>query len=140
MSQIIIQQQSIPVEEIKVPQRSPARLSHNAISEYISQMNSKLKLYSPDLTDASSFEDRNDGSDKSISESIFSTESVKQEEPADDIEDWEMLLDEIELDDNGDSNLIFQVDEVVSVVAIHNSTMNAKKPLTCVNIVSQMVE
>ena len=83
------------------------------------------------VLDSSSFEYRNDDSEKSSNESIFSNEGNVgnfNDQPIVDefglnlegIDDLDMFLSEIDIDENGQSNIVFQVEEVINIVAIHS--------------------
>lgn len=97
---------------MEVPARSPAR-ANRAVKDCIKE------LPSPTVSDASSFEDRTDGS---LDESIFSTpEKTEQLELDEDgvnvdgIDDLDAFLAEICSDE-----VIFQIDDVVTIVGLHS--------------------
>lgn len=98
--------------EMDVPTRSPARPTRT-IKEPIQE------LPSPTVSDTSSFEDRTDGS---VDESIFSAPERKEVLQLDEdglnldgIDDLEAFLLEISSDD-----VIFQIDDVVTIVGLHS--------------------
>lgn len=116
------------IEDISIPQRSPRRPVRQNMN-----LNGKQNISaSPcSVLDSSSFEYRNDDSEKSSNESIFSSDGVigdYNDQPnvdefgldLDGIDDLDMFLSEIDIDENGQSNIIFQVDEVINIVAIHS--------------------
>lgn len=52
----------------------------------------------------------------------------------DDIEDVSLFLDEFELNDDGESNIIFEIDNILTVVAVHESQSKNISPLTIINV------
>lgn len=116
------------IEDIPIPQRSPRRPVRKNMN-LNGKQNISASPYS--VLDSSSFEYRNDDSEKSSNESIFSNDAVVgnyNDQPIVDefgldlegIDDLDMFLNEIDIDENGQSNIIFQVDEVINIVAIHS--------------------
>lgn len=116
------------IEDIPIPQRSPRRPVRKNMNLDDKQ---NISASPCSVLDSSSFEYRNDDSEKSSDESIFSNDGDignYNDQPIvnefgldlEGIDDLEMFLSEIDIDENGQSNIIFQVDEVVNIVAIHS--------------------
>lgn len=119
-------------EDIPIPERSPRRPVRKDMN--ISDIRRKQNISdSPcSVLDSSLFEYRNDDSEKSSSESIFSHEGFLEDDPhpcldefgldLEDIDDMDLFLSELDVDENGKSNIIFEVDEVINIVAIHSES------------------
>lgn len=115
--------------DIAVPARSPRR-PRNATAA-MPMMNPKLNISdSPcSILDSSSFE-YHDGSVKSSTESIFSTDDYmnnhEDESKLDEfgldlegIDDMDLFLNEIDINEMGESSIVFQIDDVITIVALH---------------------
>ncbi|ODV79756.1 uncharacterized protein CANTADRAFT_5473 [Suhomyces tanzawaensis NRRL Y-17324] len=102
-----------------VPQRSPAR-QFNVTKQ-------DLLLASPAL-DTSSFESKRMSNSSLSDESIFSQHDEAPAPPPDefglrlDFEDWESLLDEIQVDQHGRSSVVCKIDDVVTILGEHQGS------------------
>ena len=116
------------IDDIPIPQRSPRRPVRKNMNLNVKQ---NISASPCSVLDRSSFEYRNDDSEKSSDESIFSNDGFVgsyNEQPIVDefgldlegIDDLDLFLSEIDIDENGQSNIIFQVEEVINIVAIHS--------------------
>lgn len=122
-----LSQITVPTDaDISIPQRSPRRLQNTKLATA-----SNRCLNSPSTHSISSYASSTSFSDKEYtsddSDSIFSSceyqewskDKIEFKDQDHDDPDFEMLLNEIELDEFGNSNLVFAVDEVVTIVGVH---------------------
>lgn len=122
---------SLYVEETMIlndiPQRSPRRAQSSTKGELGIYSTSNCLDSSPFISDTSSYEGRESNDD-----SIFSVEDLHPKqlgfESMDDLED---LLDDL------DADMIFTVDEVVTVVEVIQQNDRKTKTLSYISVVSQ---
>ncbi|CUM47278.1 uncharacterized protein AC631_01939 [Debaryomyces fabryi] len=129
-------------EDIPIPERSPRRpvRKNMNISDFHPKQNISASPCS--VLDSSSFEYRNDDSEKSSNESIFSHEGILEDDQhpildefgldLESIDDLDLFLSELDIDENGKSNIIFEVDEVINIVAIHSKSET--RPISYINV------
>lgn len=120
------------IEDIQIPQRSPRRPLRSKCDFADIRGKQNVSASPCSVLDSSSFEYRNDDSEKSSTESIFSDDEIAVYEEnvtldefgldLSGIDDMELFLSEIYTDENGPSDIIFEVDDVVNIVAIHSGS------------------
>ncbi|KAK6458701.1 uncharacterized protein RJT20DRAFT_4289 [Scheffersomyces xylosifermentans] len=125
-----------PKKMADIPQRSPARLTVSNVRKFESFKFETIRIdpSQEDVSDTSSFEETRSTDRSSMSDvSIFSDQTAKGASPnrgsspklgdddidLSDIEDIDELLEELEITEDGKSNIICQIDDVISIVKVH---------------------